>query len=153
MDQKLIKSLIKMLDDSTINEIEIEEEGTYIRLVKNAEQVVMPATAVAQAPVAPFAQATQVQVSNEAPAETSTPVVAGNVIEAPLVGTFYGASSPDAAPFVKVGDTVKSGDVVCIIESMKVMNEITSSFDGVVKEIKVNNEDLVEFGQALIVIG
>ncbi len=151
MDQKLIKSLIKMLDESTINEIEIEEEGTYIRLVKKPEQIITQ-----QAPIQHVNQAQSVaqevmQPNVTGPVAEVTP--SGNLIEAPLVGTYYEASSPDSAPFVKVGDTVKKGDVVCIIESMKVMNEITSPFDGVVKEIKVSNEDLVEFGQVMIVIG
>lgn len=77
----------------------------------------------------------------------------GNVVKSPLVGTFYSASSPDSAPFVKVGDTVKKGQVLGIVEAMKLMNEIESEFDGVVKEIQIENEQVVEYGQPLFVIG
>ena len=87
------------------------------------------------------------------PAELeATPVVSGNVVKSPLVGIFYSAAAPGEAPFVKVGDTVKKGQVLGIVEAMKLMNEIESDFDGVVKEILINNEQLVEFGQPMFVI-
>lgn len=85
-------------------------------------------------------------------AESSSATVSGNVVKSPLVGIFYSAASPDEEPFVKVGDTVKKGQVLGIVEAMKLMNEIESDFDGVVKEILINNEQLVEFGQPMFVI-
>ncbi len=90
-----------------------------------------------------------------AAAETASPVaedasVSGNIITSPIIGTFYSAPSPDKAPFVKVGDTVNEGDVVCIIESMKLMNELNSKFSGKVAEIYVNNGDAVEYGQKIM---
>ena len=86
-------------------------------------------------------------------ANNKSPDRPGSVAKAPIVGTFYAAPSPDSEPFVKVGDTVKKGDVIYIIESMKVMSEIQSDFDGVVKEILVNNGDSVEFDQPIMIIG
>lgn len=87
-----------------------------------------------------------------APAQTSAPAVSGNIVKAPIVGTFYAAPSPDDAPFVTVGKSVKKGDVIFIIESMKVMSEVTSDFDGVVKEILVKNGDALEFDQPVMII-
>lgn len=88
-----------------------------------------------------------------ADAKAAAPTVSGKEAKAPIVGTFYAAPSPDSAPFVSVGDKVKKGDVIYIIESMKVMSEITSDFDGVVKEILVSNGDSVEFDQTVMIIG
>ena len=99
---------------------------------------------------APVAAAAVMAAPAEAPAVPQKP--AGKAIKAPLVGTFYAAPSPDQKPFVQVGDTVKKGDVVLIIESMKLMNEVQSDFDGVVKEILVQNGDGVEYDQPLIII-
>lgn len=81
--------------------------------------------------------------------EVKQEIKSGNIVTSPIVGTFYAASAPDKPPYVKVGDKVKAGDVLCIVEAMKVMNEITSKFDGEVAEILVNNEDMVEFNQPL----
>lgn len=104
---------------------------------------------VAAAPVEMAAQAAGVEVEIQAKAEAADMIGSDNVVTSPLVGTFYNASSPEAEPFVKVGDTVKKGQVLGIIEAMKLMNEIECEFDGVVEAILVNNEDVVEFGQPL----
>lgn len=101
------------------------------------------------APVEMAAQAAGVEVEVKEKAEAADMIGSDNVVTSPLVGTFYNASSPEAEPFVKVGDTVKKGQVLGIIEAMKLMNEIESEFDGVVEAILVNNEDVVEFGQPL----
>ena len=82
-----------------------------------------------------------------------TETVSGNVVSSPLVGTFYASSSPEAEPFVKVGDSVKKGQVLGIVEAMKLMNEIESEYDGIVKQILVSNEDVIEYGQPMFVIG
>lgn len=101
------------------------------------------------APVEMAAQAAGVEVEVKGKAEAADMIGSDNVVTSPLVGTFYNASSPEAEPFVKVGDTVKKGQVLGIIEAMKLMNEIESEFDGIVEAILVNNEDVVEFGQPL----
>lgn len=108
-------------------------------------------------PMPPMGMQPMVNVTAAAAAETSSaqekaPELSGNVVKSPIVGTFYAAPSPDKAPFVKIGDTVKKGDIIMIIESMKLMNEIQSDFDGVVSEILVNNGDAVEFDQPIMVI-
>lgn len=95
-----------------------------------------------------------VMEQNAAPtAEKEADKVAGNVVTSPLVGTFYASSSPDAEPFIKVGDSVKKGQVLGIVEAMKLMNEIESDYDGTVKKILVSNEDVIEYGQPMFVIG
>lgn len=102
--------------------------------------------------MAPMVNVTAAAAAETAPAQDKAPELSGNVVKSPIVGTFYAAPSPDKAPFVKIGDTVKKGDVIMIIESMKLMNEIQSDFDGVVSEILVNNGDAVEFDQPIMVI-
>lgn len=102
--------------------------------------------------MAPMVNVTAAAAAETAPAQDKAPEFSGNVVKSPIVGTFYAAPSPDKAPFVNIGDTVKKGDVIMIIESMKLMNEIQSDFDGVVSEILVNNGDAVEFDQPIMVI-
>jgi acetyl-CoA carboxylase biotin carboxyl carrier protein len=108
----------------------------------------MPPMMAGSAPVSAPLAAAPAQPQATAPTETELP--AGNIVKAPLVGTFYAAASPDEPPYVKVGDSVKKGDVLMIIESMKLMNEVTSDFDGVVEEIYVANGDPVEYDQPLL---
>ncbi len=102
---------------------------------------------------APVTVPETVAAAQAVPSEEPPAPVSGNVVKAPIVGTFYAAPSPDDAPYVTVGKTVKKGDVIFIIESMKVMSEVTSDFDGVVKEIKVKNGDALEFDQPVMIIG
>ena len=162
MNIEEMTKLIKAVADNKLTSFEIKD-GEFklsIKCEKEAPQIVM-----AQAPAVPVAAAVPATASSAfvpavpaaaAPAATPAPAAAseaseegGKVITSPLVGTFYSASSPDAEPFVKEGDTVKKGQVLGIIEAMKLMNEIESEFDGVVEAVLVSNEEVVEYGQPL----
>ena len=153
MDIRKVKKLIDLLDESGIAEIEITEGDNAVRIsryAQNAPPVIapMPAAVPVAATGAPSA-ATAAAATAEpaAPAEEEgTPVIA------PMVGTFYSASSPDAPAYVQVGDQVKAGDTLCIIEAMKMMNQIEADTAGVIKSIRVQNGDPVEYGQTLFVI-
>ncbi len=148
MDIRKVKKLIELLDESGIAEIEITEGEESVRISRYSQG----------APVAPIHH-----VSAPAPAPATAPEPAaaaapaepeedGFQVTAPMVGTFYAASSPGAAPYVQVGDRVKEGDTLCIIEAMKMMNQIEADVSGVVKSIRVQNGEPVEYGQTLIVI-
>ncbi|MFZ5521004.1 MAG: acetyl-CoA carboxylase biotin carboxyl carrier protein [Pseudomonadota bacterium] len=151
MDLRKLKTLIDLVSESSISELEITEADGKVRIVKAGAQPVSyaqpapvvataaPATVVAAAPAAPAAAA-------EPPAET------GHVVKSPMVGTFYRASSPGAKPFAEVGDQVKEGQAICIIEAMKIMNEIEADKAGTITKILVENGQAVEFGQPLFVI-
>jgi acetyl-CoA carboxylase biotin carboxyl carrier protein len=154
MDIRKVKKLIELLDDSGIAEIEITEGEESVRISRYslnapvaAAPVVHHAPAPAAAPAAPPAPAA---APIEAPAEPAEEE--GFEVTAPMVGTFYAASSPGAAPYVQVGDRVNEGDTLCIIEAMKMMNQIEADVSGVVKSIRVQNGEPVEFGQVLFVI-
>jgi acetyl-CoA carboxylase biotin carboxyl carrier protein len=157
MDLKLIKSLISMISDSDVNEVTIEEGEFKIKIKKQPEiqaareQVYYaPQPQVAPAPqVAPVAQ-TSAPAST--PAQAEAPKASGLTIKSPIVGTFYSKPSPDASPFIKVGDTVKKGQVLCIIEAMKIMNEIESEHDGKITQILAQDAQPVEFDQPLFTI-
>ncbi|MGE5526706.1 MAG: acetyl-CoA carboxylase biotin carboxyl carrier protein [Rhodospirillaceae bacterium] len=149
MDLRKIKTLIDLVQQSGIAELEITEGEERVRISRSgiaavpaAAPVAMPAVA-APAPV-PAAPA-------EIAAEPAVPE--GDVLKSPMVGTFYRAASPGAKPFVDVGQNVKAGDTVCIIEAMKLLNEIEADRDGVIKAILVENGQPVEYGQPLFVIG
>lgn len=145
MDIRKIKKLMELVEQSGINELEVREGEESIRLSKAPAGVVMaPVAAPAAAPVTPAAPA--------APAAAAPALPAGHVLTAPMVGTFYRAPSPDSPPFVEVGKTVAAGDVVCIIEAMKLMNQIEADKAGVVAAILVEDGQPVEFGQPLVVI-
>lgn len=153
MDLRKIKTLIDLVSESGVAELEITEGDDHVRIVnRNTTVAVAPAVAapVVAAPVvapAPVAAA-PAPAPAAAPAEASKPT-----INSPMVGTFYRAPSPGAKPFVDVGQKVKAGDTVCIIEAMKLLNEIEAETDGVITEILVENGCPVEFGQPLFVIG
>ena len=134
-----IKELIALLEGSSLSVLEVQAEGNKVRLEKAAAPAVQ--TVAAPAPVA----------TAPAPAVESAPVKAesGKTINAPIVGVFYAAPSPDSDPYVSVGQRVKKGDTVCIIEAMKCMNEIQAEADGEIVDVLVNNGDLVEFDQPL----
>lgn len=155
MDIRKVKKLIELLDESGIAEIEITEGEESVRISRYAQGV--PA-APAPAPVtmaAPAAAPAPAPAASAAPAGDSAPaeeVEEGFEVTAPMVGTFYAASSPGAAPFVQVGDRVNEGDTLCIIEAMKMMNQIEADVSGVIKSIRLQNGEPVEFGQVLIVI-
>ena len=169
MKVEQVLELVKAVSDSELTEFKYEEDGVKLSLKKTSDKIVQvpaPATPVAAPviapavmPAAPVPAAAPVAPANapaEAPAaaqETGDDMPAGNVVKSPLVGTFYAAPAEDAEPFVKVGDSVKEGQVLAIVEAMKLMNEIESDFTGTVKEILVENGQGVEFGQPLFVIG
>ena len=149
MDIRKVKKLIELLDESGIAEIEITEGEESVRISRYA-----PGAPVVAAPVAMAAPAPAVAAAAPAtaPAEASEPEEDGFEVAAPMVGTFYAASSPGAAPYVQVGDRVNEGDTLCIIEAMKMMNQIEADVSGIVKSIRLQNGEPVEFGQTLIVI-
>jgi len=153
MDIRKVKKLIELLDESGIAEIEITEGEESVRISRYAPgaPVAAPPASVAAAPVAaPLAAPAAATGEAAAPAEASEED--GFEVTAPMVGTFYAASSPGAAPFLQVGDRVNEGDTMCIIEAMKMMNQIEADVSGVVKSIRIQNGEPVEFGQVLFVI-
>ena len=157
MDLNYVKKLIKMLDSSDLAEIEIEEEGSKIRLSKPRPKIsqTIPTVhlpnyfdqGVSQKPLT-GEEASKTDIKKDEAA------LSENVVEvrSPMVGTFYRSPSPDADPYVKIGSEIKAGNTICIIEAMKLMNEIESEYDGEVVKILVNNEEMVEFGQPLFEI-
>ena len=150
MDLRKLKTLIDLVSDSNVSELEITEAEGKVRIVKATPQAVATVAApvaVAPAPAAPAAAAPVASDPSPAPAEPS-----GQAVKSPMVGTFYRAPNPESAPFVEVGSTVKVGDRLCIIEAMKILNEIESDCAGVVKAIQVNDGDAVEFGQVMFII-
>ncbi|MCR9257502.1 MAG: acetyl-CoA carboxylase biotin carboxyl carrier protein [Alphaproteobacteria bacterium] len=143
LDTEAVKTLAAVLDETGLGEIEYEEGGLRIRVARQAPTA-MP---VAAAPMAQLAAASAVSATASPPAVEES---AGPVIKSPMVGTFYQAASPTAAPFIKVGDQVNPDTVIGIIEAMKVMNEIKAGLSGEVAEILVDNQQPVEFGQVLV---
>ena len=154
MDLRKLKTLIDLVSESEVSELEITEAEGKVRIVKgggsvmvSAPQVVHSAPAVAAAPVA-AAPAAATPAPAAAPAQE-----AGTPVKSPMVGTFYAASAPGAAPYVTFGTAVKKGQTLCIIEAMKLLNEIEAETDGVIKQILVENAEPVEYGQVLFIIG
>lgn len=150
MDLKYVKQLLELIEKSTVNEIEVEEKGQKIRITKSAPQTVISApyqmgmpSALASAPVA-----TQ-SASIPAPATDSKKY---HEVKSPIVGTFYRYPSPDASAYVEVGSKVKQGSVLCIVEAMKLMNEIESDTAGTIVKINVENGKPVEYGQVLFLV-
>jgi acetyl-CoA carboxylase biotin carboxyl carrier protein len=149
MDLRKIKTLIDLVQQSGIAELEITEGEERVRISSRGAAAAPVAMPVMPAPVAmPAVAAAPVAA---APVENAAPE--GHVLKSPMVGTFYRASAPGAKAFVDVGQSVKAGDTVCIIEAMKLLNEIEADQDGVVKAVLVENGQPVEYGQPLIVIG
>jgi acetyl-CoA carboxylase biotin carboxyl carrier protein len=149
MDLRKLKKLIDLVEESGIAELELTEDGEKVRISRNftsngAQQMHAPI----QYAVAPPAQA-----ASAAPVVEAPEVETGHIVKSPMVGTFYRASSPDAKSFVEVGDTVAVGDTICIIEAMKLLNEIEADKAGVIKKILVDNGLAVEYGEPLFVIG
>ena len=146
-----IEKLAKIIADNDLTEISLEDGEQAITIRKDLPEVNMVASAPAAVAAAPqVAPAVAPQASAQAPAAKEE--VKGKAITSPMVGTFYAASSPEAAPFVEVGSTVNVGDVVCIIEAMKLMNEIKAEQAGKVVQICVKNGDPIEFGQVLMYV-
>jgi len=151
MDLRKLKTLIDLVSDSNVSELEITEAEGKVRIVKSAPAVVQsyvaaPAPQVA-APVAAPAPGPVAAAAEEVLAEPT-----GHTVKSPMVGTFYRSSSPGAASFVEVGSVVKEGDTLCIVEAMKILNEIESDKSGTVKKILCDNGQAVEYGQALFII-
>ncbi|MDF3835562.1 acetyl-CoA carboxylase biotin carboxyl carrier protein [Cupriavidus basilensis] len=152
MDLRKLKTLIDLVAESGISELEVTEGEGKVRIVKAPPQVV--AAPMAMQPMQALPPAAAPVAMPAAGAEPAAPQLpAGHVVTSPMVGTFYRAPSPGAAAFVNVGDTVKEGQTVCIIEAMKLLNEIESDKAGVIKEILVENGQAVEYGQPLFIIG
>ena len=150
-----IEKLAKIIADNDLTEISLEDGEQAITIRKDLPEVNMvasaPAVAAAPAPAQAAPQASAPQ-SSAPQAAAKEPEAKGKAITSPMVGTFYAASSPEAAPFVEVGSTVNVGDVVCIIEAMKLMNEIKAEQAGKVTQICVKNGDPIEFGQVLMYV-
>jgi acetyl-CoA carboxylase biotin carboxyl carrier protein len=159
IDLRYVKKLIEMLDGSTVDSIEISsDKGMKLRISKSPQQRAAVAMAPAlPAPVAVAAPAVLPAVAAARPAEeggtavpkAEAPKSAALEIKSPMVGTFYAAPEPGAKPYVSVGDRISKGQIVCIIEAMKIMNELESEFDGVVREIGIADTHAVEYGQVL----
>ena len=146
MDLRKLKTLIDLVADSGIAELEITEGEGKVRIVKFSQTPVLPAAPMAAGP-APVAAAVPA-----AAAPATPPAVQGHQVKAPMVGTFYRAPNPSSPAFVEVGQSVKEGDPLCIIEAMKLLNEIEADKSGVIKEILVESGEPVEYGQPLFVI-
>ena len=152
MDLRKLKTLIDLVAESGVSELEVTEGEDKVRIVKHPNPA--PLTPVQQmyAPAPPVAPAAI--PAAPAVAETSAPTIPeGHAVKSPMVGTFYRSPTPGAEPFVKIGDSVKEGQPICIIEAMKLLNEIEADKSGVIKEILCENGQGVEFGQALFIIG
>ena len=150
MDLRKLKTLIDLVQQSGIAELEITEGEEKVKIVKGGVVSLAPSAAPAAAP--PPASAPEAKAA-ATPAAEPAAGQEGHVVKAPMVGTFYRSPSPDAKPFVEVGQSVKEGDTICIIEAMKLMNEIEADASGVVKAILVENGQPVEYGQPLFILG
>ena len=155
MDLRKLKTLIDLVAESDISELEVTEGESKVRIVKSGApaaqgQVVMmqPQAAQHMPAVAHAAPAPQAAAPEAAPAEPT-----GHVVKSPMVGTFYRSSAPGSPPFVEIGSVVKEGDTLCIIEAMKLLNEIDADASGTIRQVLVENGQAVEFGQPLFIIG
>jgi acetyl-CoA carboxylase biotin carboxyl carrier protein len=154
MDLRKLKTLIDLVSESNISELEITEADGKVRIVKSDPQTVVAAQPVVYQAAPQMAAAAP--LAAPAPAAPAAPEAApaptGHIVKAPMVGTFYGAASPGAKAFVSVGSVVKEGDPICIIEAMKIMNEIEADKAGTVTQVLAQNGQAVEYGQPLFVI-
>src|SRR5579864_7104029 len=157
MDLHKLKKLIDLVEESGINELEITEGEEKVKIVKGGggrEAAVLSSPApVAASGVAQAAAPAAAGAAPGATAEQAPTALEGHLVKSPMVGTFYRSASPGAKAFVEVGDTVKAGQAICIIEAMKLMNEIEADKDGVIKAIMVENGQPVEYGEPLMLIG
>ena len=159
MDIRKVKKLIELLEESNIDEIEIKEGEESVRISRNSGQPMMAAPAPMYASVAAPAAApapapapAEVEAAPAADTGSAAPATSGHVVKSPMVGTFYRAPSPTSPSFAEVGQTVKVGDVICIVEAMKMMNQIEADKSGTVEAILVENGQPVEFDQPLVTI-
>ena len=150
MDIRKVKKLIELLEESGIAEIEIKEGEESVRITRS---ITGAAPAYVQAPAQQhYAPATDTVNNTDSAPPSPKPAHSGFVMESPMVGTFYDSPAPDAEPFVKVGQTVNKGDTLCIIEAMKIMNQIEADVSGTISSIECKSGDPVEFGATLFVI-
>lgn len=150
MDLRKLKKLIDLVEESGISELELTEGEEKVRI----SRALMPAASMTHYVSAPAPAATATVTPAAAPAPAAVPAEeVGQIVKSPMVGTFYRASSPDAKAFVDIGSTINSGETLCIIEAMKLLNEIESEYSGVVKKIFVENGQPVEYGEPLFLIG
>ncbi len=148
LDIRKVKKLIELLEESQLAELEIHEGEESVRLARYSQSAPVMQQAVAAAPMANAAPA-----ASDAPASTAaSAVTSGHNVLSPMVGTFYRSASPEASPFIDIGTQVNVGDTICIIEAMKMMNQIEADKSGRIKAIHVNNGEAVEFDQALVTI-
>ena len=148
MDLRKIKTLIELVENSGIGELEIKEGEEFVRISRASSAAVQHVYAAPQPMAAPAAAA-----AAPSPASAEPAVPEGHVVKSPMVGSFYRSPSPGAKAFVDVGQTVSQGDTLCIIEAMKLLNEIEADASGTIKAILVENGQAVEFGQPLFIIG
>lgn len=147
MDLRKLKTLIDLVSESNVSELEITEAEGKVRIVKGG--VAMVQHYAAPAPMMPQGAA---PVQGVVPAAPTVPAVVGHIVKSPMVGTFYRSASPGAKVFVEVGDSIKEGETLCIIEAMKILNEIEADKSGTVTQILCDNGQAVEYGQPLFVI-
>jgi acetyl-CoA carboxylase biotin carboxyl carrier protein len=149
MDLRKLKTLIDLVSESNVSELEITEAEGKVRIVKGpvGGPVAVAAPAMVAAPTATVSAAPMATAAAEVP-----PPASGHIVKSPMVGTLYTASSPEAKPFVQVGSVVKEGDTICIIEAMKILNEIEADKSGTVTRVMVDNGQAVEYGQPLFMI-
>ncbi|MEF7614289.1 acetyl-CoA carboxylase biotin carboxyl carrier protein [Aquincola sp. MAHUQ-54] len=153
MDLRKLKTLIDLVSESNISELEITEADGKVRIVKADPRAAAAAAVPLAAAPAPAPAAAPAAATAAAPAPAEAPAEpAGHVVKSPMVGTFYSASSPGAKPMAEVGQQIKEGEALCIIEAMKIMNEIEADKSGTITKILVENGQAVEFGQPLFII-
>lgn len=153
MDLRKLKTLIDLVAESDIAELEVTEGESKVRIVKSGNAPQGQMVMMQPHHAAPAQHAPAVTAASAEPVAAAAPEVQGHVVKSPMVGTFYRSSAPGSAPFVDIGSSVKEGDTLCIIEAMKLLNEIDADVTGVIKQILVENGQPVEFGQPLFVIG
>lgn len=153
MDIRKVKKLIELLEESNIDEIEIKEGEESVRISRNTASIAAASLYAAPAPIAaPAPVAAPVPVAAAPAAEPESPALSGHIVKSPMVGTFYQAPSPGSPAFAEVGKHVKVGDVICIVEAMKMMNQIEADKAGTIEAILVEDGQPVEFDQPLVTI-
>lgn len=152
MDLRKLKTLIDLVSESNVSELEITEAEGKVRIVKSQPMGMTAPITYAMAPVAAPVAPPPGPVAQAEPVVAIAAQPSGHVVKSPMVGTFYRASSPGAKPFVEIGDSIKNGETICIVEAMKILNEIEADEGGTVTQILVENGQAVEYGQPLYVI-
>ena len=153
MDLRKLKKLIDLVQESGIAELEITEGEEKVRIARGGAVSVIPLAAGAAAAAAPAGIVAPAAPAPATAAAAPEAAPEGHIVKSPMVGTFYRSPSPEAKPFVEVGATVKAGETICVLEAMKLMNEIEADASGTIKAILVENGQPVEYGQALFIIG